>query len=614
MSPNRHLDALLALPSIYNNAAISRNGKWAAWTWYHTGPTADVYVAPTDGSTAPIRLTETSEDTELVGWTPDSRAVLVKHDHQGDERVQLFRVDLEQPGVLVPLTAPTPNHYIHGGALHPNGRWLFYGANVNERGEEIEASWIYRHDLATGERRVLARPEQPGAGEPLLNEPGTHILYQRRDLHPGGSQIWLVDVEGEDDREVLNVGDSAKVQASWLPDGRRVLVLAEADNYRRVGLWDRLTGDTHWLIDDPQRNIEYAFVAPGSPQPIAIIIEPQGARDHAALLNVDTGEQLRLPIIAGNLVPLRQLEDDTWLGQFFSATQPTDIVRFTLSDLRPAAFTSLTRVWERTSITKSDLAPAEDFRWRSVDGLAIQGWLYRARAPKGTIIHVHGGPTWLAEDRISVEIQFYVAQGFNVLAPNYRGSTGFGLAFQESIKQDGWGGREQDDIRAGIEALIAAGIAAPGRVGVTGTSYGGYSSWCAITRWPTEIVAAAAPICGMTDLVIDYETTRPDLRAYSAEMLGGRPDQVPERYHERSPIHFMDNIRGRVLIVQGLRDPNVTPENVRVAGMALQASGVEFQTLVFEDEGHGISRPQNQQVLYERLAAFFSETFEPSNE
>ena len=198
-----------------------------------------MYVVPTNGSTAPVRLTDTSEDTELVGWTPDSHALLVKHDHQGDERVQLFRVDLARPGMLVPLTEPTPGYYIQGGALHPNGRWLFYGANVNERGEEIETSWIYRHDLATSERRVLAQPEQPGAGAPLLNEQGTHILYQRQDLHPGGSQVWMVDVEEKDDHEVLNEGDSAKVLAAWLPDGRRALVLAEAGDYRRVGVWDR---------------------------------------------------------------------------------------------------------------------------------------------------------------------------------------------------------------------------------------------------------------------------------------------------------------------------------------------------------------------------------------
>src|SRR5215213_5581804 len=95
MSPKTYLDALLSLPIFYDDAAISRDGKWAAWTWYRAGPTADVYVVPTDGSSAPLRLTDTGEDTELVGWTPDSRAVLVRHDQQGDERVRLFRVDLD---------------------------------------------------------------------------------------------------------------------------------------------------------------------------------------------------------------------------------------------------------------------------------------------------------------------------------------------------------------------------------------------------------------------------------------------------------------------------------------------------------------------------------------
>lgn len=146
-------------------------------------------------------------------------------------------------------------------------------------------------------------------------------------------------------------------------------------------------------------------------------------------------------------------------------------------------------------------------------------------------------------------------------------------------------------------------------MGITGTSYGGYSSWCAITRFPPEIIAASAPVCGMTDLVVDYETTRPDLRPLSEEMLGGSPSQVPERYRERSPIHFVDNIKGRLLIVQGLQDPNVTPENVRAVRTALEAAQVEYQLLVFDDEGHGIDRPANQKVLFQRLAEFFAAAF-----
>ena len=111
----------------------------------------------------------------------------------------------------------------------------------------------------------------------------------------------------------------------------------------------------------------------------------------------------------------------------------------------------------------------------------------------------------------------------------------------------------------------------------------------------------------MTDLVVDYRVTRPDLRPYSEEMMGGSPEKVPGRYRERSPANFVENVRGKLLIVQGLKDPNVTPDNVRVATRALQELGIPYDLLTFEDEGHGIARPKNLKILYPRLADFFEE-------
>lgn len=624
MNPDQFLKALLSLPAL-EEPKISRDGRWAAWTWYRTGPAADVYAAPTDGSTAltaggsapPVRLTETPHDTLVVAWTPDNRSVLVAQDRDGDERAQLFRVDLDQPGVMLPLTEPSPEFFQRGGQLHPNGRWLFYGANWDEAAHcEIEPTWLYRHDLATGERLPLARPQRGCWYEPKLNDAGTHLLYQRADRHPAGRQVWLVGVEGREDREILNAGADKKAAASWFPGGQRALILAETDTHRRVGVWELGSGALRWLLDDPARNIEAAYVPHGSER--AVLIEARGARCRASLLDVETSTETLLPELPGNLIPLAPVGGDEWVGQYYSSRQPADLVRFSpstllragLADVRPEAFVSLTRVWERTPLRPADLAPAEDFRWRSVDGLEVQGWLYRARGEaQGAIVYVHGGPTYHSEDQIRAQIQFFVAQGFHVLDPNYRGSTGFNLAYQEAIKEDGWGGREQEDIRAGIEALLAAGIAQPGKVGITGTSYGGYSAWWAITHFPPELVAAAAPICGMTDLVVDYETTRPDLRPLSEAMMGGSPAQAPERYRERSPLHVVDQIRGRLLIVQGLQDPNVTPENVRIVRQALGQAGVEYELLTFEDEGHGIARPKNQRVLYPRLAEFFRRAF-----
>ena len=610
LSSSEYLDALLSLPRMYGES-VSRDGKYAAWMWMGVGAAIDIYVAPTDASTPPIRLTDTPKHTLLISWLPTSDGVIVAQDQDGNERLQLFKIKLDNPNVFEPLTEPTPNYYIRGGQLHPNSKWLVYAANVDfSTGAEIEQTWVYRHNLETGERLPLAKPLKGAGYAPRLNSSGTHILYNRKDLDPAGYQLWLVDVDGTLDREIINVGDDKKVYGSWFPDGKRILIRAERPTHFRIGIYDVESSTTRWILSDPNRNIEGAHAPFGTDK--IVVGEVKEARLTSSIMDIDTLHETPVGIPHGNLHPIAPAADGTWIGKYYGAHQVTDLVRFSQQPVRiyPESFKSLTRVNERTPSVIAHLAPAEDFRWKSVDGLAIQGWLYRTpHSPRGTVVCVHGGPTAHSEDLLDEQIQFFVSQGFNVLDPNYRGSTGFNRAYTEAIKIDGWGGREQDDIRAGIEALIAQGIAQPGKVGITGTSYGGYSSWHAITHFPFEIISAAAPICGMTDLVVDYETTRPDLRPYSEEMMGGSPSQVPERYHERSPINFVNNIKGSLLIVQGLQDPNVTPENVRAVKQVLDSTAIEYQLLAFENEGHGIDRPENLKILYTRLAEFFTQAF-----
>ncbi|MHA1483634.1 MAG: alpha/beta hydrolase family protein, partial [Candidatus Heimdallarchaeaceae archaeon] len=185
---------------------------------------------------------------------------------------------------------------------------------------------------------------------------------------------------------------------------------------------------------------------------------------------------------------------------------------------------------------------------------------------------------------------------------------GYGIAFEDSIRDKGWGADEQEDILSGIKTMISRGIAINGKVGITGTSYGGYSAWFGITKAPFDIVAASAPICGMTDLVIDYDTTRPDLRPLSAEMMGGTPTEVPEIYFERSPINFVQDIQGKLLIIQGGRDPNVSPKNVEVVRKKLEEHKIAYKEYIFEDEGHGIVKVKNQKTLFKMLADFFEKS------
>jgi acetyl esterase/lipase len=612
MPTDPFLHQLMTLPTVLE-ARLSPDKRWVAFTWYRVHENYDVFVVPCDGSQAPIALTHTREATEFVSWTPDSHAVIVSEDHDGDEFTRLFRVDIDRPEVLQPLTEDRPPYFIRGGMLHPNGKYLYYGANYDFSTQKIiEPTWIYRHDLVTGERRVLARPNAPNWTIPELNRSGTHLIYPRRDINPAGRQYWLVDVDGKQDKEILNYGAEIKVFAEWFADNEHIIFLSEStghgtQDYLSLGAYHWPTGQVRWLIDDPRRFLEGKWVTRDG---VVVVDEVRNANHHTTWLDFITGQETSFPHLAGNLLPLGQAEDCVWLALYYSSTSPADLVRLPPTVETSSDLVSLTRVWEHTNIHPNQLSRAEDFHWNSVDGMEVQGWLYRVSPnPKRAIIFIHGGPTAHSENRLNPQIQYYVSRGFNVLDVNYRGSTGFGLKYRQAIKDDGWGGREQADIATGAQALIHAGLAEPGKVGVTGTSYGGYSSWFQITHNPPEIIAAAAPICGMTDLEVDYNTTRPDLRPFSEEMMGGRPDQVPERYFERSPINFVQDIHGKLLIVQGALDPNVSPENVHQVCERLKQYSIPYQLLIFDDEGHGIAKPANQEKLYPQLVDFFEQAF-----
>ena len=190
------LDALLQMPRIFG-AQVSPDGRWVAWSWMGVGENIDVFAAPLDGSQPPLRLTENSEETVLASWLPDSSGVLVAQDTGGDERVGLYRVDLAQPGKMSALTDPRPNYFLRGGEIAPDGHTLIYAANVDlATGEEIEQICVIRHNLATGERAEIARPEKGGYIVPNLSPDGRLVLYNRKDRHPSGVQLWVCGIDG----------------------------------------------------------------------------------------------------------------------------------------------------------------------------------------------------------------------------------------------------------------------------------------------------------------------------------------------------------------------------------------------------------------------------------
>jgi dipeptidyl aminopeptidase/acylaminoacyl peptidase len=583
---------------------VSGDGKWLAWTWTGITETGEVWIAPTDGAHPPERLTKGSDHFYVRSLSHDGGTLILAQSTGSNEHDRLFSLDRESR-VLKALTPLQSTGYVFGGALTEDGGSVVFASDL-EQGALVEGSRIQRLDLGTGRTHVLAQAQSFYDLEPEISPAGDMVLYGSYDADPNGNQMWLVGIDGSGNREVLNAGPRFKTRAHWLGQGanggNRLLVQAETETHDRVGLLDAASGALRWLIDDPRRNID-AVVA-GRDGRSAMVLEYQDGRLLAKWLDVDSGREQLFTLPEASLKPIAQLPGGDWICERYSSTQGHDLVRVEPVTMRVG---NLTRSGERFL---GRYHPARDFRWTASDGLPIQGWLYEPEGEsRGLIVNVHGGPTWHSEDWVTPVIQFMVAAGFTVLDPNYRGSTGFGRPFREAIKKEGWGGAEQDDIRTGIEALIAAGKTQRGRIGVMGLSYGGYSSWIAITRF-ADLVDAAVPICGMYALDVDYHATgMPHGRAYSIEMMGGTPEQVPDRYFRASPKNFIKNIKGRLLIVHGLADSNVSPENTRVACRDLLAAKIPFDLMTFDDEGHGIYKAGNREKLLLRIERFFSKAF-----
>ncbi len=612
VSKNLDLDSLMTIPNIWG-AIPSPDKKYFALTANKIQENYDIFLGSIDGLTEISPLTRTPEATFMTDWSPDSKSIIVGEDKGRNERVTLYRIFIDNPFEMEPLTPVNPEYFMRGGYYSPNGNYIVYAVNYDyDLKKETETFRVVVQDIETRSPFVVARPDKPAYVSIAIDPKGKYILYSRSDEDPSGISWWIATYDGTEDREVLNFGPKAKVIAQWTFDGRIAFATDTIDGTRHdsvgIGLYNISSEKIDWLAVPQTAEPFDRIVVPRYSKHVLMIQEREG-RNKCYIYDIMTEKITNTTPLRGNIFPISPLSQTEWLGFYYSSTIPTNIVKFNPYNPDLDQFEYLTDMLRASGISSDELTPAQDFRWISVDNTMIHGWLYTPKEPNGkTIVRIHGGPTAHSRDTLDIGIQYFCSMGFTVLDPNYRGSTGYGVNFRELIKKDGWGGNDKEDVRTGIHALFEKEIAAPGKVGIYGTSYGGYMSWNAIVHFDKNTIAAAAPICGMTDLVVDYETTRPDLRPYSEEMLGGSPKEVPEIYRDRSPINFIENIEGALLVVQGLRDPNVTPTNVAEVEKQLEKYQKKYEKLVFEDEGHGIIREANQKVLFTRLGEFFDKT------
>jgi len=217
------------------------------------------------------------------------------------------------------------------------------------------------------------------------------------------------------------------------------------------------------------------------------------------------------------------------------------------------------------------------------------------------IVSVHGGPSAQTMNGFNRSIQYLVNNGYVVIAPNYRGSTGYGKDFEERNRFDMGGGDLQDVIYA-ARYLETIGYVDPRKIALMGGSYGGYMTMMGLTK-ASEIWAAGVAIVPFVNWFTELEHEDPVLREWDLATMGN-PVENRALYEDRSPINFIDCIRAPLLILAGANDPRCPKEESDQVAEAIRQRGGVVEYHFYEEEGHGFSRIENAIDSFERTVAF----------
>ncbi len=396
---------------------------------------------------------------------------------------------------------------------------------------------------------------------------------------------------------------------SFSPDGTTLAYLSDQDRWFHIYLYDLSSRSsrslTHGEFEDGGPHF-YEIEPEGGPvfspdgKQIAFIRHREGKFD-VWVVDVATGRAQRLSRNDGHYSIVGWLPGSTQIAVTFDHPRA------------PSDLWLLTTDGRATQLADSSVAEIKSHagnlpKWVSYsarDGLTIPAALFRPerKGPAPAVLFLHGGPNFGFGEFYYPLPQILVQEGYVVLAPNYRGSTGYGTAFRQANFRE-WGSADAFDAIDGARWLEAQEFVDPRRIAVVGPSYGGYLTLCVLTLAP-ELFCAGVDLYGDSDIAEAFRYEDRDARLDLKRHMGA-PEENPEGYRRGSPRYWAERIQAPVLILHGREDMLVVPRMSERMIEALKIENRYFEAHFYEDEEHGFEEPENKKDAWERVVAFLN--------
>ena len=533
-------------------------------------------------------------------WAENNETILYAQDSDGDENFHLFAVDPETASSrdLTPFEGARIADVLTD-RRHPEEVLV----GLNKRDPQVFD--LHRIDLRNGEVKLEA--ENPGVFVGWLTDHEFKVRGATAALPDGGFQLVVSKQPGAEFEPLLTWGPEDNGGAlGFTPDGAGLYVEDSlGSNTTQLYSIDLAGGAKTVLARDERVDVGPIVVDPEKHHVQAVgfalhklewtVLDESIRADLDALGEVEDGE---VSVVS------RDRSDRQWLVAYSSDRAAARYYGWD-RDQRRATFLFSSR----PNLERYELSPMKPVTIRARDGLDLVAYLTTPGSvdgPSPLVLNVHGGPWARDEWGYDAEAQWLANRGYAVLQVNFRGSTGFGKAFLNAGNRE-WGAKMHDDLVDAVEWAVAEGVAEPDKIAIYGGSYGGYAALAGAAFTP-DLFRCAVDIVGPSNICTLIESIPPYWAPLMHQFRIRVGDIETERdfLESRSPLFRVDEMRIPILIAQGANDPRVKQAESEQIVSALRGKDKDVGYLLFADEGHGFSRPENRMAFYAEAEQFLA--------
>jgi dipeptidyl aminopeptidase/acylaminoacyl peptidase len=468
---------------------------------------------------------------------------------------------------------------------------------------------VYHLDLTNGALDLIA--QNPGNIAGWVIDTNLKVRGAMAAREDGGMDLLVSENEQSEWQHLLtwSMGDELTSGPLGFTKDGKSLYLQDSRNVNagRLVKINLETNELSVIAEDPQYDVSDVMIHPDTYEIQAVAFNKDRVEWQVLDLSIKLDFDRISDIHQGDpSIVARDDADETWIVAFTVDNGPVPYYAYHRKEqTADFLFTNQPELEHYT------LATMEPIAFTARDGLTIHAYLTRPAGEQQNklplVVNVHGGPwardTW----RYNPEAQWLANRGYACLQINYRGSTGYGKEFLNAGDRE-WGRKMHYDLIDGANWAIQQGIADPEKIAIYGGSYGGYAALVGATFTP-DVFCCAIDIVGPSNLNTLIKSFPPYWATFlhSYHKRVGNPDTDEEFLKSRSPLFFVDNIKIPLLIAQGANDPRVKQAEAEQIVAALKNKGLDYEYLLFPDEGHGFAKPENRIKFYTAAEKFLAQ-------